>query len=54
MTPEEAIEALKKQQDNGDTEEAHGYADDILCELLNSLGYEAVTAEFDKVHKWYA
>ncbi len=54
MTKEQAIEELKNEQSNGDTEMAHGNADDILCKLLASLGYAEVVAEYEKVSKWYA
>lgn len=49
-----AIELLEQIACNGDTEEAHGDADDVLCSLLNELGYEDVVAAWDKVNKWYA
>lgn len=54
MTREEAIEKLKHCQKSGDTECAHSDADDVLCELLVSLGYEDVIAEYALVDKWYA
>lgn len=54
MTKEKAIELLKQEQQNFDTEAAHAIADAILCELLNSLGYQDVVAEYNKVNKWYA
>lgn len=53
MTREEAIEALKYEQESGDPERSHGEADTILCELLVSLGYADVVKEFNKVTKWY-
>lgn len=54
MTRDEAIVKLKHLQGEGDTESAHTDADDILCELLCSLGYEDVAKEYGKVGKWYA
>ena len=54
MTTEQAIEELKKAQANGDTECAHGHADDVLCKLLTALGYADVVEEYKKVDKWYA
>lgn len=53
MTKEEAISELKKA-DELDTESAHYRADEILCELLNSLGYQDVTEVYNNIHKWYA
>jgi len=54
MTEQEAINELKDIQKLGDIEIAHSQADGILCELLSSLGYEKVVAEYNKVDKWYA
>ena len=50
----EAIKKLKEAQNCGDIEIAHGDADDILCELLSSLGYQDVVDEYIEVDKWYA
>lgn len=52
MTREEAIEVLKAEQQNNDNETARANADDVLCELLISLGYEDVVNEWCKVAKW--
>jgi len=38
----------------GDPEIAHVNADEVLCELLTSLGFTDVVKEFKKVPKWYA
>ena len=54
MTREEAISKLKGLQNSYDPEAAHSDADDIICELLQSLGYSDVIDEFNKVDKWYA
>lgn len=54
ISREEAIEKLKEQQNNEDTEVAHSIADTILCRLLESLEYSDVIREYDKVEKWYA
>lgn len=54
MSREEAIQELKKLQESGDTEMAHVYADEVLMNLLISLGYKDVADEYDKVGKWYA
>ena len=54
MTREEAMTKLAECQKNDDTEAAHAAADDVLCELLDELGYSDVVAEYHKVHKWFA
>lgn len=41
-------------QSIGDIEIAHIEADGVLKALLNSLGYEDVVKEWEKVEKWYA
>lgn len=54
MTKEEALAKLAECQKYGDTEIAHSDADDVLCALLNQLGYGDVVAEYHKVSKWFA
>ena len=54
MIKEEAIAKLAQLQTDDDTESAHGDADDILCELLQSLGYADVVDAYAKIDKWYA
>lgn len=54
MNREKVLEALKAAQVNDDTEAAHSDADDVLCDLLISLGYQDVVDEWRAVHKWYA
>lgn len=54
MTKEEAIEELKKCQRSSDTEVAHSLADDVLCDLLESLGFGDVVEEYNKINKWFA
>ena len=53
MTREEALKLLK-EADSYDPERAHQEADDVLCELLKSLGYEDVVKAWDEVSKWYS
>ena len=54
MTKEKAIDILRMIQKSHDTEIAHIDADDILCQFLESLGYEDVVSEYQKVDKWFA
>ena len=54
MTREEAIKQLIEEQKSYDTEHSHSMADDILCDLLISLGYGDVVKEYEKIDKWYS
>ena len=55
MTSAEAIKRLRSAAEEcPDEEAAHMRADDVLCDLLDSLGYQDVTAEFKKMEKWYS
>jgi len=51
---QKAIDDLKEQQKNPDTECAHIEADDILCNLLKHIGFGEVVVEYEKINKWYA
>ncbi|WFP89826.1 hypothetical protein [Ensifer adhaerens] len=51
---EDAVAKLKALQGPLDPEMAHSDADEILCELLIELGFDAVVAEWRKVDKWYS
>lgn len=53
MTPAEFAERMKNC-DSSDTEVAHGDADDLMCELLTSLGYGMGVLAFKEMDKWYA
>jgi hypothetical protein len=53
MTPTEAIDQLREIQEINALKVGHRLADDILCRLLQSLGYADVVAEYNKVGKWY-
>ena len=54
MTREEAIKKLQELQESEDTEWAHGEADEILCDLLNTLGFEDVVKEYYFIMRWYS
>lgn len=54
-TPQEkAKRKLIELQAMHDTETAHILADNVLCDLLEELGFEEVTEEYHKIRKWYA
>ena len=42
------------EKHGNDEEVCHGLADDLLCEILNDLGYNDIVEEFEKLPKWYA
>jgi len=48
------VKKMKEQQNNPDIEEAHGIADDLLCQLLKELGFKKLVEEYEKVPKYYA
>jgi hypothetical protein len=48
------LQRLGEIQQMSDKEAAHSMADEILCELLNKLGFEDVVKEYDKIEKLYA
>lgn len=50
----DSIRRLKALASSRDTEAAHGEADDILCELLDHLGYGEVVEAWHEIDKWYA
>jgi hypothetical protein len=53
MKRNDGIDQLGEIQEIADIEVAHRLADDILCRLLQSLGYADVVAEYNKVGKWF-
>ena len=54
MTPEEFEKKMKECFDSRDVEMNHADADDLMCELLENLGYEAGVKIFNSHAKWYA
>ena len=50
----EYLNKMKSLQDNIDTEVAHAYADGILCDILNELGYSDIVEAWEQIDKWYA
>ena len=54
MTKGEAIAELISVQSHGDVEMAHIRADQILSELLESMGCADVVEQYDLIRKWYA
>jgi len=54
MTPDEFAKKMSETCRPGDPECAHLDADDLMCDLLDSLGYGAGVVTFRASHKWYA
>ena len=53
MTEEEAVTKMQEIMHH-DIESAHMEADDILCSLLISLGYQRLIEVYRQIDKWYA
>lgn len=53
---EEYLNKLKKIQDKycNDTEVRHGKEDNLLCDLLNKLGFKKIVSAYSNSDKWYA
>lgn len=57
LTPEEfaaKMRAIYPDDTNYEEEAAHRKADDLLCKVLQSLGYGEGVKAFKKAAKWYA
>lgn len=48
------LRQMREAGASSDTETAHANADDILCWLLEDLGYKRVVSVYRKIKKWYA
>ena len=51
---EEIKAKLKELQQDDDVELSHYEADQIICKLLDDLGYNDVVKEYNEISKWYA
>ena len=51
---EKYVKLMQEQTENDDTENAHCSADDLLCDLLEDLGFKDVVDIYIGIHKWYA
>lgn len=50
----ESIHKMVKICDEDDTEEGHIHADDLLCDVLEKLGFSELVTVYHQVDKWYA
>lgn len=48
------IKRMENAKKNWDTECSHIDADDILCEMLEDLGYGEIVEMYREIDKWYA
>ena len=51
---EELCEQMRALQNSLDPEDAHGKADDILCEALKVFGCNELVELYEQIEKWYA
>jgi len=54
ISPEVFKQRMEVINENFDIEEAHGDADKLMCDLLDSLGYDGGVEIFRRMEKWYA
>ena len=45
---------LKTIAEETDIEDAHIEADQILCDILDMLGYHDIVEAYNSIEKWYA
>ena len=50
----EVIEQLRELARSDDTEYAHIQADNILCDILENLGYKDIVDAYNDIPKYYA
>ena len=54
LSPDEFRLQMKEIEQNDDIEEAHGDADELMCSLLDTLGYGQGVEIFRNMDRWYA
>lgn len=54
MTKDEALAKLAECQKCDDSQDSHEAADNVLCALLESLGYGDVVVEYKKLERWFS
>lgn len=54
ITPKQFYEQMKVAFGGDDIESNHSAGDDVMCELLKSLGYNDGVKVFEDADKWYA
>ena len=54
ITPAEFEDKMMEIAANGNPEDMHSDADDLMCEVLIDLGYAAGIRVYDGMEKWYS
>lgn len=54
MKPKEFAERMRDINEIEFTDDRHHAADELMCEVLNDLGYEEGVEIFENMNKWYA
>ena len=54
ISPKEFYTEMVRLRFTENTEMAHIHADEIMCEILRGLGYEAGVELFCGMEKWYS
>ena len=54
MSPKEFCYEMKRLAKDNDTETWHREADDLMCSLLRTFGYEDGVEVFESEKKWYS
>ena len=54
INEDQAILDAKEIIEEGDTESSHINLDNLLCDVLESLGYEALVKVYNSAPKWYS
>ena len=53
-TPQEFAKKMSQLAESGDPEADHIKADELMCQLLTSLGYGKGVKIFREMYKWYS
>lgn len=51
---DENLQKMKALEGITDLESSHWDADEILCDMLNSMGFNELVDAYNKLDKWYA
>lgn len=54
MTPEEFKKAMEDWAKSGDIERRHFAMDELMCEVLSSLGYREGIKIYNDTEAWYS